>query len=200
MRVLKGFPVISSTMVGSTIRQGEWEISILVFVLTGIVGIVSILYKDRMIGFCRKITGRDKAFTKSQCLDFIEIAHRDKIYPIITCRMKYDGQMNVARLIESVRLSSVIVPEILYAYNYGRGCFVDAGFTASDVVQTGKEQPSIKIAAFYAIRDLTDDEATIIMVDSNLQREKIPDSYTQIQPYVNQINILVYFIFVLLSI
>ena len=93
-----------------------------------------------MIGFCRRLAGRDKAFTKSQCLDYIETAHRDKIYPIVTCRMKYDGQINVARLIEAVRLSSVIVPEIRYAYNYGRGCFVDTGFTASDVVQTGKEQ------------------------------------------------------------
>jgi len=132
--------IISSSMVGSTMRQGEWEISILVFALTGIVGIVGILFKDRMIGFCRRLTGRDKAFTKSRCLDFIETDHRDKIYPIVTFRMKYDGQINVARLIEAVRLSSVTVPEILYEYNYGRGCFVDAGFTASDVVQTGKEQ------------------------------------------------------------
>jgi len=132
--------ILSSTMAGSAMRQGEWEISILVFALTGIVGIAGILYKDKMIGFCRKITGHDKAFTKSQCLDFIETAHRDKLYPIVTCRMKYDGQINVARLIEAVRLSSVTVPEILYAYNYGRGGFVDAGFTASDVVQAGKEQ------------------------------------------------------------
>ena len=93
-----------------------------------------------MIGFCRRLAGRDKAFTKSQCLDYIETAHRDKIYPIVTCRMKYDGQINVVRLMEAVRLSSVIIPEILFAYNYGRGCFVDTGFTASDVVQTGKEQ------------------------------------------------------------
>ncbi len=46
--------VLSSTMIGSAMRKGEWEISLVIFFITGIVGIVGIYFKDRAIGFCRR--------------------------------------------------------------------------------------------------------------------------------------------------
>lgn len=52
--------VISSTFIGSTIRQGQWEIAVLIFVLTAAFGISGIKYKDRMLGFCKKIGRRIK--------------------------------------------------------------------------------------------------------------------------------------------
>lgn len=61
--------ILTSTMVGSTMRQGQWEISILVFVLTGIVGIAGILTKDKIIDFCRKMKDRGSEIIKKHSLD-----------------------------------------------------------------------------------------------------------------------------------
>ncbi|SNT04418.1 Uncharacterized membrane protein YdjX, TVP38/TMEM64 family, SNARE-associated domain [Anaerovirgula multivorans] len=47
--------IISSTFIGSTIRQGEWEIAVLIFALTAVLGVVGIKYQERMIGFCKRI-------------------------------------------------------------------------------------------------------------------------------------------------
>ncbi len=52
--------VLSSTIIGSSIRQGDWKISALVFVITGVVGIVGIGFKDRLIAFCRGLTERKR--------------------------------------------------------------------------------------------------------------------------------------------
>lgn len=52
--------VISSTFIGSTIRQGEWEIAVLIFALTAVLGVVGIKYQERMVGFCKKIGRRMK--------------------------------------------------------------------------------------------------------------------------------------------
>ncbi len=46
--------VISSTFIGSSIRQGKWEIAIIIFALTAVAGILGIVYKDSIIGFCKK--------------------------------------------------------------------------------------------------------------------------------------------------
>ena len=37
--------VLSSTIIGSTMRQGEWKVSLIVFLVTGIIGIVGIGFK-----------------------------------------------------------------------------------------------------------------------------------------------------------
>lgn len=52
--------VISSTFIGSTIRQGKWEIAALIFALTAVLGVAGIKYQERMIGFCKKIGRRMK--------------------------------------------------------------------------------------------------------------------------------------------
>lgn len=46
--------VISSAFIGSAMRQGEWEIAVLTFALTAVLGVVGITYQERMIGFCKK--------------------------------------------------------------------------------------------------------------------------------------------------
>ena len=50
--------VITSTMIGSTMRHGDWQISLIVFVVTGIVGIVGIGFKERIIDYCRSRVSR----------------------------------------------------------------------------------------------------------------------------------------------
>jgi len=48
--------IFSSTMIGSAMRQGDWKMSLIVFLITGIVGIVGIGFKDKIIDFCRRKT------------------------------------------------------------------------------------------------------------------------------------------------
>ncbi|MDO4566710.1 MAG: VTT domain-containing protein [Oscillospiraceae bacterium] len=54
--------VISSTIVGATMREGDWLTSLIVFAVTGVVGILGILFKDRVIEYCRSLAqpGRDR--------------------------------------------------------------------------------------------------------------------------------------------
>lgn len=56
--------VLTSCMIGATMRQGRWELSILVFVLTGVLGLVGILYKDRVIQYCKNFSQRRHLFKK----------------------------------------------------------------------------------------------------------------------------------------
>jgi uncharacterized membrane protein YdjX (TVP38/TMEM64 family) len=53
--------VISSTFIGSTIRQGKWETAVLIFALTAVLGILGIKYQERMIGFCKRIGQKIKS-------------------------------------------------------------------------------------------------------------------------------------------
>lgn len=50
--------VISSTFMGSSLRQGEWKIAALIFALTAIFGILGIKGKERMISFCKRTSRR----------------------------------------------------------------------------------------------------------------------------------------------
>ncbi len=52
--------VISSTLIGSTMRQGKWEIVVLIFALTAGMGVLGIVYKERMLGVCKRIGRRIK--------------------------------------------------------------------------------------------------------------------------------------------
>ncbi|MTI47274.1 MAG: TVP38/TMEM64 family protein [Firmicutes bacterium] len=52
--------VISSTFVGATMEQGKWKTSVLIFVLTTILGIFGIKYRERMMGFCKRIDRKIK--------------------------------------------------------------------------------------------------------------------------------------------
>lgn len=46
--------VLSSTMIGASLRQGDWKMTLLVFLVTAVLGIVGITCKDRVLAFCRR--------------------------------------------------------------------------------------------------------------------------------------------------
>lgn len=126
--------VLSSTMIGSTMSQGDWKLSLIVFIITGLIGIAGISFKDKAIDFCRrKIKGVHNDTTKCESLDFVEAIHSNKIYPLMYCRMAIQGNLDIEKLKDAVYLSSHYVPEILYIYDFKRGLFVNRGLTAEDV-------------------------------------------------------------------
>ncbi|WP_349674140.1 VTT domain-containing protein [Lacrimispora sp.] len=50
--------ILSSTILGSAMRQGQWIMSVSVFAFTAVLGIIGIKYQDGMIGFCKRIGQR----------------------------------------------------------------------------------------------------------------------------------------------
>ena len=91
----------------------------------------------------------------------------DKIldFPNHPFKVRQDEEMQ--QLVESVKEHSILVPTLV-RYNKDGNLEMVAGHRRkfAGLLAELKEIPCI-------IRELTDDEATIIMVDSNLQREKI---------------------------
>lgn len=74
-----------------------------------------------------------------ECLDFIEISHRQHVYPLIYCHLEVTGHLNIDRLRRAVSLSSRIVPEIFYAFNYHKNVFVDLNYTVDNVIKCSRE-------------------------------------------------------------
>lgn len=73
-------------------------------------------------------------FTKSECIDTVEVANRDKIYPLIFCHIKFENKIKIELLKNAVERSTLYVPEILYTYDYFHGRFIDKGLTVSDAI------------------------------------------------------------------
>ena len=73
---------------------------------------------------------------------------------------------SMAEMVESVRQYGVLVPALVRQTQDGNYEMVAGHRRKLACELAGKELPCL-------VRDLTDDEATIIMVDSNLQREQI---------------------------
>ncbi len=46
--------ILSSTLMGSAMSRGDWKVTLLVFVITGVTGIAGIVYRERILAFCRK--------------------------------------------------------------------------------------------------------------------------------------------------
>lgn len=87
----------------------------------------------------KKQTG---AFIRCEPLDLAEAAHRDRVYPLMYCRMELLGHLDMDRLKQAVTLSGKIVPEILYTFQ--RGGFAASGYTADDAVRRVETQtPSL---------------------------------------------------------
>ncbi len=127
--------VLSSTMIGSTIRQGDWKLSLIVFVITGLIGIAGIGFKDKVIDIChRKINGVHNNKTKCKSLDYVEAVHSDKVYPLMYCRMVIQGNLDIEKLKNAVNLSSQYVPEILYTYDFKRAVFVNRDLTVENIL------------------------------------------------------------------
>ena len=47
--------VLSSTIIGSSMRKGQWGMSASVFAFTAVLGVIGIKYQDRVISFCKRI-------------------------------------------------------------------------------------------------------------------------------------------------
>lgn len=56
--------VITSTMMGDSLRDGNWQTTIVVFLVTALLGVVGITCKDRVLNFCRGGKRSDKAGEK----------------------------------------------------------------------------------------------------------------------------------------
>lgn len=52
--------VITSTFVGANVGQGDWSSALLIFLLTAAVGIFSILFKDKLVNYCSRLSKRSK--------------------------------------------------------------------------------------------------------------------------------------------
>ncbi|AEG60317.1 VTT domain-containing protein [Desulforamulus ruminis] len=52
--------IVSSTFIGATLWQGEWDVSLLFLAVTTLAGLAGIVYKDRLVAFCRKKGSRMK--------------------------------------------------------------------------------------------------------------------------------------------
>lgn len=52
--------VIGSTIVGSNIGKGNWMISIIIFLITAAIGLVGILYNDKILKKVKSIKGKDE--------------------------------------------------------------------------------------------------------------------------------------------
>ena len=109
---------------------------------TGTIVIAGISFQDRFVSFRRKHTKRSVDMTTDcECLDFVEVSHRHRVYPLMYFHMNISGHLDIDRLKQSVTLSSKVVPEILYAYDFKKSHFVGLGYTADDVIKYDEEQP-----------------------------------------------------------
>lgn len=77
----------------------------------------------------------DRKQLPCQCLDLVEAAHRQRVYPLMYCHMDLLDHLDADRLKRSIAFSSRIVPEILYAYDFKKACFVYLGHTAADAIR-----------------------------------------------------------------
>lgn len=95
------------------------------------------------VSFCRKHVKQSvDVTTDCECLDFAEASHRHRVYPLMYLHMNILGHLDINRLKQSVTLSSKVVPEILYAYNFKKSHFVSLGYTADDVIKYNVKQPN----------------------------------------------------------
>jgi NRPS condensation-like uncharacterized protein len=125
--------ILTSAMVGSMMREGRWEISITVFAVTGIIGIMGILYKDKFIDFCRTIGKHNNITTKGQCMDFIQTINLEKLQPFVFCHLHLDRQIDIERLKYAVQQTLKTLPQILYSYDLKKGKWVEKGHTVEAV-------------------------------------------------------------------
>lgn len=113
-----------------------------------------------------KLGGYDALFGETEVEQIIEVPlnslHNFKNHPF---RVLDDGKME--ETVESIRQHGVLVPGIARPRK-GGGYEIIAGHRRKHGLElAGKETMP------FVVRDYTDDEATIIMVDSNIQREDI---------------------------
>lgn len=105
---------------------------------------------------------------QEQKLEKIRMLPIDNLHVFRNHPFKVRMDEDMAKLIDTVRESGVLVPAIVRPSPYGEGYEIIAGHRRqyASIHNGYTEMPCI-------IRELTDEQATIIMVDSNIQRENI---------------------------
>ena len=68
------------------------------------------------------------------CLDFVEASHQNKVYPLMYCHLEVKGAFDIDRLKKAIQFSFQFVPEILCAYDFNHGYFVEKKFTVDDII------------------------------------------------------------------
>lgn len=69
-------------------------------------------------------------------MDLIELAHKDRVYPVMYCKLVIQGHFNLKGLKESIEISTEYIPEILYSVDFKRCRFVNTNHTVNDVFCT----------------------------------------------------------------
>lgn len=103
--------------------------------------------------------------TDSRMVSLSEL-HRFHNHPF-----KVERNLELFELMESIRLEGVLVPLIVRSNPYGEGYEILSGHRRCEAAQWAGLQ---KVPV--VIRELDDDQAVIIMIDSNLQREHLKPS------------------------
>lgn len=71
--------------------------------------------------------------TLCEYMDLTELAHGDRVYPVMYCRLVIRGHFDLKRLKKSIEQSTQYIPEILYSLDFKRCRFVKTHHTVDDV-------------------------------------------------------------------
>ena len=94
-----------------------------------------------------------------------------ELHPFKNHPFKVDKNLELYELMRSIEDKGVLVPLIVRSNPYGTGYEIIAGHRRKEASQWAGEM-SVPVI----VKELSDEEATIIMVDSNLQRENLKPS------------------------
>lgn len=72
--------------------------------------------------------------TPCECLDFVEAAHRNRVYPLMYCHMEILGHLDIERLENALRQANQYVPELFYSFDFEHSEFVNLGHTVDDIL------------------------------------------------------------------
>lgn len=95
-------------------------------------------------------------------MDLAELAHRDRVYPVMYCKLVIRGHFDLQRLKDSIKTSSRYIPEILYSVDFKRCAFVNTYHTVNDVFYTGNAEGD-----FISGWDLSADTQLKIFISQN---------------------------------
>ena len=71
-----------------------------------------------------------------ECLDYVEASHRHRVYPLMYCHIRLSGHLDIDHLKYAVFQSAKIVPEIMLAFDFKSGCFINLGHIVDHIIMT----------------------------------------------------------------
>lgn len=74
------------------------------------------------------------------------------------CYMELDRNLDIDQLQTAVIRSCQYVPEILQAYDFARGRFIDKGFTVGDIISHASDLPQWKLDKRPQLQIVINDE------------------------------------------